>query len=81
MLMFEQPKSGTDVGLKHEHERTAVSLVHNPQLGGLFGGVGHGGGFFGPRRVPPCYPIFEGTQKTLTFFRLLLLVKCRSVNM
>ena len=27
------------------------SCIHNPQIGGLFGGIGHGGGFFGPRRV------------------------------
>ena len=60
---------------------TAVSLVHNQQLGGLFGGIGHGGGFFGSRTVPLCYPICKGTQKTLTFFWLLLLVKCRSVSM
>ena len=58
-----------------------VTSLHNPQLGGLFGGIGHGGGFFGPRRLPRCYPICKGTQKTLTFFWLLLLVKCRSVSM
>ena len=33
---------------------TAVSLVHNPHLRGLFGGIGHGGAFFGPRTVPRC---------------------------
>ena len=55
--------------------------THNPQLGQLFGGIGHGGGFFGPRRVPLCYPVCKGTQKTLAFFQLLLLVKCHSVSM
>ena len=54
--------------------------LHNPQLGGRFGGIGHRGGFFGPRTVPLCYPICKGTQKTLTFFQLLFLVKCRSVS-
>ena len=50
------------------------SCIHNPQIGGLFGGIGHGGGFFGPRRVLLCYPICEVTEKTLTLtlFQLLL---------
>ena len=75
--------------LKHQlfchlaHFRTWCGAIytHNPQLGGLFTGIWHGGGFFGPRRAPLCSPICKGTQKTLTFFRLLLLVKCRSVSM
>ena len=54
---------------------SGIKCQHNPQLGGLFDGNGHGGGFFGSRRVLLCYPICEGMQKTLTFFQLLLLVK------
>ena len=57
------------------------STTHNPQLGDLFAGIGHGGGFFEPRRVPFSAPICKATQKTLTLYRLLLLVKCRNVSM
>ena len=58
-----------------------IEWIHNPQLWGLFAGIGHVGGFFGPHRVPLSYPICKGTQKTLTFYQLLLLVKYRSVSM
>ena len=59
---------------------SGIKCQHNPQLGGLFDGNGHGGGFYGSRRVLLCYPICEGMQKTLTFFWLLLLVKRRNVS-
>ena len=55
--------------------------VHYPQLGGFFAGIGHGGGFFGPRGVPLSCPVCKAVQNTLALYQLLLLVKCRSVSM
>ena len=77
--IFQQEKQDTII----DHNRTnRTHINNNPQLiRDLFAGIGHGGGFFGPRRVPLSVPVCKATQKTLTLYQLLLLVKCRSVSM